>query len=89
MPVADIPVHPKTVDSGRWGCYNRPDFRPWHYGKRQILIIPIVGKLLSLIGVYSLVKIPYVNSMDCHHGKAGGDIKCQDCFRRINHEDSK
>jgi len=82
MPVADIPVHPKTVDSGRWGCYNRPDFKPSHLIKRSIIVLPYVGKLVTLLGVYRLERIPYVNSMECVTGSLGGEPKCHDCFRR-------
>ncbi len=82
MPVVDHPVHPKTVDTGKWGCYNRPDFNPWYMAKAQVLVMPVLGKLISFIGVYKLVKIKYSNSMECVHGRNGGDPKCQDCFRR-------
>lgn len=82
MPVDDRPVHPMTVDTGKWGCYNRPDFKPWYMAKRQVLIMPVIGKLLSFIGVYKMTRVEYSNSMECVHGRNGGDPKCQDCFRR-------
>lgn len=87
MPVDDIPVHEKTKDKGIWGCYNRPDFKPSHIVKKEIITIPYVGKLLTLIGVYRMVRIPYVNSMECVTGKLGGEAKCHDCFRRIKKEE--
>lgn len=83
MPVNDIPVHEKTKDKGIWGCYNRPDFKPSYIVKKSIIVIPYVGKLLTLLGVYRLERIPYTNSMECVTGKNGGEAKCQDCFRRI------
>lgn len=89
MPVDDIPVHEKTKDKGVWGCYNRPDFKPWHMGKKEIIVIPVVGNLLSLIGVYRMVKIPFINSMECVTGKNGGDRKCHDCARRVIKKDSQ
>lgn len=89
MPVADIPVHEKTKDKGVWGCYNRPDFKPWHMGKKEIIVTPILGKLLTLIGVYRMVKIPFINSMECVTGMNGGDSKCRDCFRRVIKKDSQ
>ena len=87
MPVADIPVHEKVKDKGIWGCYNRPDFKPSHVVKKDILVIPYLGKLLTLLGVYRLERIPYVNSMECVTGMNGGEAKCHDCFRRIKKED--
>lgn len=87
MPVDDIPVHEKTKDKGIWGCYNRPDFKPSHVVKKEVIVMPFLGKLLTLIGVYRMVRIPYVNSMECVTGKLGGEPKCHDCFRRIQKED--
>ena len=86
MPVGDIPVHEKTKDKGIWGCYNRPDFKPSHVVKKEIIAIPFVGKLLTLIGVYRLERIPFINSMECVTGQLGGEPKCNDCFRRVKKE---
>jgi len=44
--------------------------------------VPMLGKLLSFLGVQRMVKIDYTNSMECVHRRNGGDLKCHDCFRR-------
>lgn len=87
MPVEDKPVQERNIDNGKpWGCYNRPDFKPWYMVKLQIIIIPVLGKLLSWIGVYKMVKHEFTNSMECVTGARGGEPKCHDCFRRVNKE---
>ena len=80
MPVNDHPVHPLTVDTGRYGCYNRPPYRPWYWGKKVVQVRPFVGKMLTFIGVQQMVKIPFSTERpDCVHGSNGGDAKCHDC----------
>lgn len=80
MPVEDHPVHPTTVDKGRYGCHNRPPYKPWYWGKKVVQVHPFVGKMMTFIGVQQMVKIPFhTGRPDCVYGSNGGDRKCAGC----------